>query len=279
MRVVICSDKGGVQKTSTSVHIIHAIERARGQRVRVVEIERSERKLTSVLERWDPERRPDVSVVLPSETALSEDPRLQAKTFAPVLAQIAKKEDLVLDLAAGAARGLFEAAEQAEHGDLTDGGEGVVFICVAKAEDAESRKSAEAAAIKARAIYPKATLIGVITNVVGDNGANVASALAKSVDRVLIISAEHTPLTGKLYGENHLPFHIISALHPQDIAEMLGANGSEQPSVEEAAMYRGRFRKWFRETQENVCLTLGLTTEASMGSGTPRPTKAAAGGR
>jgi hypothetical protein len=254
LRIVVAADKGGVQKTATAVLVIGLLE-AQNRQPKIVEVERPhERKLTAVLERQG--RMPDLYVKVPSETELSEDPRLQAKTFAPVLSMLSGESDAVVDLAAGATRGLLEAAGQAEHGELTDGGEGIVVLAVARAEDLQSLASAEAAAILARKIYPCARVIGVITSVIGNNAKRVSEDLSRSTDAVVLIATESSPLTGELYGQRHLPFAMIAGLSLDAITGLVS-----DMTREEAAIWRGRFRRWYGETMQNLTEALGVTTE------------------
>lgn len=279
---MILADRGGVGKTATAA-LIWALLDELGETPRIGEVEGPhERKMTALLDAAQAGR-PDPDVLIPSPAELADNPRLNARTFGPVLAALVDvKRPTLIDCGATVSRALLDAAEAAEHGEQTDGGRGLRLVIVAKAEDMQSATSAQTSLERVRGTYPSANLVLVVTHVQHDrqrgthNAAPIVAAVqaAGKASAVVLVPALNNPLLGELYGEQHIPFHLIAAL-PVDKLHALLPDTDEQ----ECRIYRGQFRKWYAEALAHLATALDLPAPAERkGKGASRPLEAAGAG-
>ena len=281
LRIVVLSDNGGVGKTFVAA-LVWSVFEERGRTLRIGGAERpTERKMTELLRKADAPA-PEPSVELPSEQALAGNPRLKAAAFGPLLRAMRANRDTLIDVAGGGTRGLLDQAEIASHGERSDGGRGMVFLVVAKAEDITSALSAGAAAAKARSIYPNAKVVVVITHVTHDwqrktnNAASVADKLRQTADDIELIDVNGGPLVGKLYGSRNVAFHDIAAMSIDDVADLLGAAGAPVDK-DEAAIFLGEYLLWYFASLRDLATKLDLPapTARQPGSVAPCPMAAA----
>lgn len=281
VRVVVLADKGGVGKTFVAA-LVWSLFEEHGRTLRIGEAERpTERKMTELLKKAGAPA-PEPSVELPSEQDLAGNPRLKAAAFGPLLQAMRGTHDTLIDVAAGGTRGLLDQAEIASHGERTDGGRGMVFLVVAKAEDITSALSAEAAAAKARSIYPNAKVVVVITHVTHDrqrrtnNAASVADKLRQTASDVVLIDYNGGPLVGELYGSRNIAFHDIADMSIDDAAELLGGAGSPV-AEDEAAIFLGEYLSWYFTSLRDLAGKLDLPAPAARrpGATSTRPMGAA----
>ncbi len=281
LRVVVLADKGGVGKTFVAA-LVWSLFEEQGRTLRIAEAERpTERKMTELLKKADAPA-PEPSVELPSEQDLAGNPRLKAAAFGPLLQAMRANQDILIDVAAGGTRGLLDQADIASHGERTDGGRGMVFLVVAKAEDITSALSAEAAAAKARSIYLNAKVVVVITHVTHDrqrrtnNAASVADKLRQTASDVVLIDYNGGPLVGELYGSRNVAFHDIAAMSIDDAADLLGNPGAPIDE-DEAAIFLGEYLRWYFTSLRDLAARLDMSAPAARRPGAvpARPTAAA----
>ncbi len=281
LRIVVLADKGGVGKTFVAALVWSLFEEG-GRTLRIGEAERpTERKMTELLKKAEVPA-PEPSVELPSEQDLAGNSRLKAAAFGPLLQAMRANRDTLIDVAAGGTRGLLDQAEIASHGERTDGGRGMVFLVVAKAEDITSALSAEAAAAKARSIYPNAKVVIVITHVTHDrqrktnNAASVADKLRQTASDVVLIDYNGGPLVGELYGSRNVAFHDIAAMSIDDVADLLGVAGAPVDE-DEAAIFLGEYLLWYFASLRDLANKLDVPAPAARrpGAAAPHPTVAA----
>lgn len=267
LRVMTLSGKGGVGKTFAALQLLRAYE-ILGRKPKKFEVERPNgRKLTAVLktEGLDGEV---TYVPLPSPAQLSEDPSLQAKAYAQVLWALRQTDqDILIDCAADATGAVLEAAELAEHGDMSHGGDGIMLLIVAKVGDATSMAFAEEAATRARKIWPKANLVGVITHVSGEAGRDDAERLKTSVNSLVSVDLLAAPSMLKLYAADNIPTSTIAEMSISELYALLKTElGMTEDSV---AIERGRLRKWKLTTEKRMsdllrdALGMGEATDAA----------------
>lgn len=269
---VILADRGGVGKTATAA-LIWALLKELGEDPRIGEAEGPRERKMSALRSMAQAGEPDPGVVIPSPAELAANPRLNARTFAPILASLVGiTRPTLIDCGATVSRALLDAAEAADHGEQTDGGRGLRLVVVAKAEDMQSATSAQASLERARATYPNATIVLVVTHVQFDRqrDTNNAAPIVAAVERagkasaVTLVPTLNNPLLGEAYGEQHIPFHIIAAL-PVDKLHALLPGTDEQ----EARIYRGQFLVWYNTVLAHLAAALDLPAPVA------RTTKAA----
>ena len=271
---VILADRGGVGKTATAA-LIWALLDELGETPRIGEVEGPhERKLTALLDAAQAGK-PDPDVVIPSPADLADNPRLNARTFGPVLAALVDvTRPTLIDNGATVSRALLDAAEAASHGDQTDGGRGLRLVVVAKAEDMQSATSAQVSLERARVIYPNAIVVLVVTHVQHDrqrrthNAAPIVAAVEAGgkASAVVLVPALNNPLVGELYGEKHIPFHLVAGL-PVGKLHALLPDTDEQ----EARIYRGQFLTWYNAALGHLAAALHLPAPAPASKGATRP--------
>jgi len=244
------SGKGGVGKTFAALQALRACE-ILGRKPKKMEVERpSGRKMTAVLKTQG--RDGEVTYVpLPSPAELSGDPALQARAYAPVLKVLRQTDaDMLIDCAADATGAVLEAAELAEHGDMSNGGDGIMLLIVAKVGDATALAFAEEAAKRARKIWPKAKLVGVITHVSGESAKEDAELLKPSVDALVALDLLAAPTMLKLYAADNLPTSTVAEMSIPDLYGLLkNDSGVTEDSV---AIERGRLRRWKQTTEKRM---------------------------
>jgi hypothetical protein len=250
LRVMTISSKGGVGKTFTALQILQAFK-ILGRNPSKMEVERpTGRKFSAVLNVSDADSAVTY-VPLPSPAQLSENASLQARAYAPALRALRQtKEDIIIDCAADATGAILEAAELAEHGAMSNDGEGIMLVIVAKMADATSLAFAEEAAVKARQIWAKAHLVGVITHVSGDGAKSDAERLASSVDAVVAIDLIAAPSMLKLYAADDMSTAKIAEMSVPGLYKLLEDEvGVTEESV---AIERGRLKKWRITTEKRM---------------------------
>lgn len=275
---VILADRGGVGKTATAALVWAALVEL-GIEPRLAEVEGPHERKLSALLATEGSGTPDPSVTVPTPAELAANPRLNVRTFAPVLgALVTPDKPVVLDNGATVSRGFLDAAEAADHGGQTDGGRTLRVIVVAKAEDMQSAASAQASLRRARAIYPNARIVLVVTHVLHDRqrGRHNASAVTAAVEQagkasaVVLVPALNSPFLGELYGEQHVPFHVIAALPVDKLQAMLG-DADEQ----ETRIYRGQFLAWYNAALAALAAALDLPAPPARTVKTGRPLETA----
>ena len=279
---VILADRGGVGKTATAA-LIWALLDELGEDPRIGEVEGPrERKLSALLSTAEAGE-PDPAVLIPSPAELADNPRLNARTFGPVLASLVGiTRPTLIDCGATVTRALLDAAEAADHGEQTDGGRGLRLVVVAKAEDMQSATSAQVSLERARAIYPNATVVLVVTHVQHDrqrgthNAAPIVTAVEKGgkASAVVLVPMVNSPFMGALYGEQHIPFHLLAGLPVADLATLIGEAG-EQTDEQEVRIYRGQFLTWYNTALGHLAAALDLPAPAARTKGAARPLAAA----
>lgn len=264
--LVVFANRGGVGKTSSAALVWALLTELGREDIRLGEIEgEKERKLSELLNFAEaPPADPCISV--PSPTALGDNPDLAARTFAPALAAITRpSRPTIIDLGAAITRSFLEAARYAEHGDQTDGGKGLCFLVVAKAQDIQSATSAEDTIRETRELYPNSTIVLVITHVrynnskkpsEGHNAEAVVAAVQKSAsgtaDHVVLIPLLLSPFMGVLYGEEHITFHELARLDVANLERLLGIE------EQEIRIHRGRFLEWYNRVLRDLSVALSL---------------------
>ncbi len=277
---VVLADRGGVGKTSVASLIWAALTEL-GLDARLGEIEgATERKLGALLARarmGDP----DPNVIMPTPAECTQDSRANGRAFAPALkALVAPSRPTILDNGATVSRAFLDAAEAADHGDQTDGGRDLRVVIVAKAEDLQSATSAEASLKRARAIYPKALIILAVTHVRFDrqrgthNAGPVASAVEAGgkADGIVLVPLLNSPFMGELYGEQHIPFHLLASLPVADLAALIG-----DMDEQEVRIYRGQYLTWYNTVLGHLAAGLELPAPSERTArAQPRPLAAGA---
>lgn len=272
---VVLADRGGVGKTATAT-LIWALLAELGVEPRIGEVEGpNERKMSALLAAAGAGA-PDPCVLIPAPAELAENPRLNARTFAPVLgALVEPSRPTLIDNGATVTRGFLDAAEAADHGEQTDGGRGLRVVIVAKAEDMQSATSAEAALRRARAIYRNATVVLVVTHARldrqrGTNNAGPVVSLVEGAGKasaVVLVPFLNNPLLGELYGEQHIPFHLIAQMPAEKLHALLG-----DADPQEARIYRGQYLTWYNTVLAHLAGALDLPAAAERTTkGTTRP--------
>ena len=272
---VVLADRGGVGKTSVAALVWAALVEL-GREPVIGEVEgATERKMSALLkvaEAGPP--RPDV--ITPSPAELADNPRLNARTFAQVLAALLDPAaPVIIDNGATVTRGLLDAAEAGRHGQRSDGGRHLRVLVVAKAEDSQSAVSAEASLRRARVIYPHARIVLVVTHVRFDrqrgthNAGPVVSAVegAGEASSVVLVPLLTSPILGECYGERHIPFHLLARMLVPDLATLLG--GADE---EEAWIYAGQYLTWYDGVLAELAQALALPwPPPQAGIGAARP--------
>jgi len=270
---IILADRGGVGKTATAA-LIWALFTELGVQPRIGEVEGPNERKMSALLGVDQAGVPDPSITMPTPAECTQDSRANARAFAPALkALVAPGRPTILDNGATVSRAFLDAAEAADHGEQTDGGRDLRIVIVAKAEDLQSATSAEASLKRARAIYPDARITLAVTHVRFDrqrgthNAGTVVSAVeagGKAAD-VVLVPLLNSPFMGELYGEQHIPFHLLASLPVAKLAALVG-DADEQ----EVRIYRGQYLTWYNTVLAHLAAALGLPAPAE------RTTKGAA---
>ena len=258
---VVLADRGGVGKTSVAC-LIWATLTELGLDARLGEVEgATERKLSALLARarmGDP----DPNITMPTPAECTQDSRANGRAFAPALkALVAPSRPTILDNGATVSRAFLDAAEAADHGEQTDGGHDLRIVIVAKAEDLQSATSAEASLMRAQAIYPNARIILAVTHVRFDrqrgthNAGPVVSAVETSgkAAGVVLVPLLNSPFMGELYGEQHIPFHLLVSLTVADLAGLIGDTDEQ-----EVRIYRGQYLTWYNTVLAHLATALEL---------------------
>ena len=271
---VILADRGGVGKTATAA-LVWAAFAELGIEPRLAEVEGPHERKLSALLAMEGSGAPDPAVTVPSSADIAANPRLNVRTFAPALgALVAPDKPVILDNGATVSRSFLDAAEAADHGGQTDGGRSLRVVVVAKAEDMQSAASAQVSLRRARAIYPNARVVLVVTHVLHDRrrGTHNASAVTAAVEQagkasaVVLVPALNSPFLGELYGEQHVPFHVIAALPVDKLQAMLG-DADEQ----EIRIYRGQYLTWYNAVLADLAAALDIPAPSARTSGPGRP--------
>lgn len=256
----ILADRGGVGKTATAA-LIWATLAELGQEVRLGEVEgATERKLSALMENADAGS-PDPNVTTPSRAECTADPKAIVRAFAPALAALAEPtKATIIDNGATVSRDFLDAAEMSGHADEIDGGRHLRIVVVAKAEDLQSGVSAEASLRRARAIYPNARIVLVVTHVVvsaqGQHNAGPVIAAVEAggkASAVVLVPLLNNPYLGELYGERHVPFHVLAELPLANVAALLG-----DADTWGVRMYRGQFLTWYNKALASLAAALEL---------------------
>ena len=258
---VVLADRGGVGKTSVAALVWAALVEL-GREPVIGEVEgATERKMSALLEVAEAGP-PRPNVVTPTPAELADNPRLNARTFAPVLAALLDPATpVIIDNGATVTRGLLDAAEAGRHGMRTDGGRHLRILVVAKAEDLQSAVSAEASLRRARAIYPNARIVLAVTHVRHDRqrGTHNAGPVVSAVEgggkasSVVLIPLLTNPILGECYGERHIPFHLLAQMPVPDLSVLLG--GADE---EEAWIYAGQYLTWYNGVLAELAQALAL---------------------
>jgi len=268
---IILADRGGVGKTATAA-LIWALFAELGVHPRVGEVEGpTERKMSALLAMdqagvMNQAGAPDPSVTMPTPAECTQDSRANARAFAPALeALVMPSRPTILDNGATVSRAFLDAAEAADHGEQTDGGRDLRIVIVAKAEDLQSATSAEASLRRARAIYPNARFILAVTHVRFDrqrsthNAGTVVSAVqanGKTAD-IVLVPLLNSPFMGELYGEQHIPFHVLASLSIAKLTALVG-DAVEQ----EVRIYRGQYLTWYNTALAHFATALDVPAPA-----------------
>ena len=149
----------------------------------------------------------------------------------------------------------------ADHADQTDSGRDLRVIIVAKAEDLQSATSAEASLKRVRAIYPNARIILAVTHVRFDrqrgshNADPVVSAgeAGGKADGIVLVPLLNSPFMGELYGEQHIPFHLLASLPIAHLAGLIG-----DVDEQEVRIYRGQYLTWYNTVLAHLAAALEL---------------------
>lgn len=262
---VVLADRGGVGKTSVA-SLIWATLTELGLEARLGEVEgATERKLSALLAMASMGD-PDPNITMPTPAECTQDSRANGRAFAPALkALVAPSKPTILDNGATVSRAFLDAAEAADHADQIDGGRDLRIVIVAKAEDLQSATSAEASLKRARAIYPNARIILAVTHVRFDrqrgthNAGTVVSAVEASgkAASVVLVPLLNSPFMGELYGEQHIPFHLLASMPVADLAGLIG-DADEQ----EVRIYRGQYLTWYNTVLAHLAAALELPAPA-----------------
>jgi len=272
---VVLADRGGVGKTSVT-SLIWATLTELGLEARLGEVEgATERKLSALLAMAQMGN-PDPNITMPTPAECTQDSRANGRAFAPALkALVAPSKPTILDNGATVSRAFLDAAEAADHADQIDGGRDLRIVIVAKAEDLQSATSAEASLKRARALYPNARIILAVTHVRFDrqrgthNAGPVVSAVEASgkAASVVLVPLLNSPFMGELYGEQHIPFHLLATLPVADLAGLIG-DADEQ----EVRIYRGQYLAWYNTALAHLAAALDLPAPAERTTkGSARP--------
>ena len=192
--------------------------------------------------------------------------RANGRAFAPALkALVTPSRPTILDNGATVSRAFLDAAEAADHADQIDGGRDLRIVIVAKAEDLQSATSAEASLMRARVIYPNARIILAVTHVRFDrqrsthNAGPVVSAVEASgkADGIVLVPLLNSPFMGELYGEQHIPFHLLASLPVADLAGLIG-----DVDEQEVRIYRGQYPDLVQHGPGAPCDRLGAPCPA-----------------
>lgn len=262
---VVLADRGGVGKTSVA-SLIWATLTELGLETCLGEVEgATERKLSALLataQMGDP----DPNITMPTPAECTQDSRANGRAFAPALkALVAPGKPTILDNGATVSRAFLDAAEAADYADQIDGGRDLRIVIVAKAEDLQSATSAEASLKRARAIYPNARIILAVTHVRFDrqrgthNAGPVVTAVEASgkAGSVVLVPLLNSPFMGELYGEQHIPFHLLASLPVTDLAGLIGDAGEQ-----EVRIYRGQYLAWYNTVLAHLAAALDLPAPA-----------------
>lgn len=258
---VVLADRGGVGKTSVAC-LIWATLIELGLEARLGEVEgATERKLSALLATAQMGA-PDPDVTMPTPAECTQDSRANGRAFAPALkALVAPRKPTILDNGATVSRAFLDAAEAADHADQINGGRDLRIVIVAKAEDLQSATSAEASLKRARAIYPEARIILAVTHVRFDrqrsthNAGPVVSAVEASgkAASVVLVPLLNSPFMGELYGEQHIPFHLLATLPIAHLAGLIG-----DVDEQEVRIYRGQYLTWYNTVLAHLAAALEL---------------------
>lgn len=283
LRVLTAGGKGGTAKTTTTALAICLLD-SYGRSPYVLEVEREQtdnaeadklRKLSRLLR--TAKREVDVRVDLPQGLDVQRNPQGALRPFEAVMSALegtrpADGRDVVIDTGGGIAAELLRLCEYADHGEITEGGEGIILIVCCKVDDASSIDDAEALAKQFRAIYPKGRVVGALTFVQADaNGANSNAGRARQVmrpvcDALAEMRVETSAYMSVLYGQGfYWPARLagyvsddlkVSAPKAADALSKLAAldEGTQQVplSVAMTNIARKRYLEWYDECMQQL---------------------------
>ncbi len=174
---------------------------------------------------------------------------------------MAPSRPTILDNGATVSRAFLDAASAADHADQIDGGRNLRIVIVAKAEDLQSATSAEASLKRARAIYPNARIILAVTHVRFDrqrdthNAGPVTSAVEAGgkADGIVLVPLLNSSFMGELYGEQHIPSHLLATLPVADLAALIGDTDEQ-----EVRIYHGQYLTLYNTVLAHLAAALEL---------------------
>lgn len=299
LRILTAGGKGGTGKTSTSALAICLLD-SYGRSPFVVEVERARadngavplRKLSMLMK--SQRRQVDQAVALPEGLDTRRNPQATLTAFDPVLNAIegTTDRDVVIDLGAGITEELLRIAAYADHGEITEGGEGVILLACVKVDDGSSIDDAMNCIRDFRAVYPKGRAVAVLTFVQGSNSTRARREMAELADEVVEVEYETSPYMSVLYGQGFMwpaklaglvvdEEKIPASSAAQVITEALG----EQTSLAMVNIARKHYLEWFRRAMSAMEIAILGREAAEHPSGAvgtpataPVKAKAVAGG-
>jgi len=91
-------------------------------------------------------------------------------------------------------------------------------------------------------------------------------------DGIVLVPLLNSPFMGELYGEQHIPFHLLATLPVADLAALIGDTDEQ-----EVRIYRGQCLTWYNTVLAHLAAALGLPMPAERTArAQPRPLAAGA---
>ncbi len=88
----------------------------------------------------------------------------------------------------------------------------------------------------------------------------------------MLVPLLNSPFMGELYGEQHIPFHLLASLPVADLAALIGDTDEQKVRI-----YRGQYLTWYNTVLAHLAAALGLPAPAERTTrAQPRPLAAGA---